>query len=190
MPAYDKVQKDQLVILSKNEKELNAVTRLQVKCIVPPVSVIISAEPRGRLETDPCDVQIGCIKLLEKPDKSAKAIGHWSRSLTSAERVYKKTKRECFFIVRAVLLLGPYPEGTQFLIRTNHNSLNSISDLSDASERLAWWHLIRSKFTLLTFIDPVWRTKCRTHCRNYKLMAEMRPIEMTSYAVRNVDTYW
>lgn len=64
-------------------------------------------------------------------------VWYWSGVLTNTERVFDTTQRESIAIVWAVLLLRPYLEGTRFTIRADHDSLNRILKLSDASGRLS-----------------------------------------------------
>jgi hypothetical protein len=61
--------------------------------------------------------------------------------LTSAEKNYSTTEKECIAIVCAILHLRPYLEGQKFIIRTEHDSLRWILKFSDAQGRLARWRL-------------------------------------------------
>lgn len=74
------------------------------------------------LDTNDFDVQVRCV-LLQQPDIATKLIWYWSRSLASAERIYDVTQREWLAIVWAKLLFRPYLEGTRFIIKTDHDSL-------------------------------------------------------------------
>jgi RNase H-like domain found in reverse transcriptase len=86
-------------------------------------------------------VQIGCCLFQEQPEGSPQPIGYWSRGLTSAEKNYSTTEKECLAIVWAVLQLRPYLEGQKVLVRKDHHSLRWILNLSDAQGRLARWRL-------------------------------------------------
>jgi RNase H-like domain found in reverse transcriptase len=61
--------------------------------------------------------------------------------LTSAERNYSTSEKECLAIVWAILQLRPYLEGQKFIIRTNHYSIRWVLNLADAQGRLACWRL-------------------------------------------------
>lgn len=98
------------------------------------------------LDTVTCEVEVGCVLLQNKPGKPTTPIGYWSSSFTSANRVHDTTQRECTDIVWAVLLLRPYLEGTRITIRTSHDSLKWILNMSYACGGLAQWRLRLSKF--------------------------------------------
>jgi RNase H-like domain found in reverse transcriptase len=61
--------------------------------------------------------------------------------LTSAEKNYSTTEKECLAIIWAILHLIPYLEKQKFIIRTDHHSLRWVLNLSDAQGRLARWRL-------------------------------------------------
>lgn len=84
--------------------------------ISPIVRAFSYVEEQMKLGIDVCDVQMGCVLLLEQSDKRTKPVGYWSRSLTSTELVYHTTQGACFAIVCEVLLLRPVPENTEFTI--------------------------------------------------------------------------
>lgn len=58
-----------------------------------------------------------------------------SRSITTAERKYSTTERECL----AVEKLRPYLEGFRFTVITGHYSLVWLRRLKDPNGRLARW---------------------------------------------------
>lgn len=119
---------------------------LQDKVMSPSVLALPYGGGQFTLDTDACNVQIGCVLLQDQPDQTKRPVDYWSRSLTSAKRAYDTTHKECLAIVWAVLLICPYLEGTKFTIRTDHDSLRSILNIIDATGRLARWELRLSEF--------------------------------------------
>ena len=77
----------------------------------------------------------------QEDSKTWLPLGFWSRTLSSAEKNYDTTNKECLAVVWAVLSLRPYLEGTRFLIRTDHDALKWLLNLTTPSGRLLRWKL-------------------------------------------------
>jgi RNase H-like domain found in reverse transcriptase/Reverse transcriptase (RNA-dependent DNA polymerase) len=107
----------------------------------PPILALPRIEGAFTLDTDASDHQLGCCLLQSQPDVSQRPVGYWSRGLTSAEKNYSITEKECLAIVWAILHLRPYLEQQNFTIRTDHHSLRWVLNLSDAQGRLELWRL-------------------------------------------------
>jgi RNase H-like domain found in reverse transcriptase len=129
----------QLGLLSP--EQVFAFDTLRVSLLHPPILALPRIEGAFNLDTDASDHQLGCCLLREQPDGTQKPIGYWSRGLTSAEKNYSTTEKECLAIVWAILHLRPYLEGQNFIIRTDHHSLRWVLNLSDAQGRLARWRI-------------------------------------------------
>lgn len=89
------------------------------------VSVVLDlpyADARRALDTDACDVRVGCVLLQEAMNKMEESIEFRSRTLTSAGCVFDSTQQDFLANVLSVLLLGPYLEGTIFTLKTDHDS--------------------------------------------------------------------
>jgi len=125
-----------------SEEEQAAFKELRARLITPPILALPRSGLPMTVETDACDKQVGCVLLQDQPDgQPMKPLGYWSRSLNKAERNYNTTQRECLAVVWAVLMLRPYLYGTRFTLRTDHESLRWILNLSDASGKLQRWRL-------------------------------------------------
>jgi RNase H-like domain found in reverse transcriptase len=114
---------------------------LRASLLHPPILALPRIEGAFTLNTDASDNQLGFCLLQEQPDGTQKPIGYWSRGLTSTEKNYSTTEKECLEIVWAILHLRPYLEGKKFIIRTDHHSLRWVLNLSDAQYRLSQWRL-------------------------------------------------
>lgn len=93
------------------------------------------------LDTDACDRQFGCKLMYDQPDGRKKALGYWSKSLTTAEDNFDRTCKEFLAVARSVFLLRPHLKGLQFTIRTDPDELGCIIILADAIGKLVRWLL-------------------------------------------------
>ena len=122
------------------DDERQSFLELKKRLVSPPVFALPRPNGRYVIDTDACEYQVGCV-LLQEQEGQLHPIGYWSRSLTKAERAYDTTQRECLAVVWAIFTLRPYLEMKQFTLRTDHDSLRWILNLSDATGRLARWRL-------------------------------------------------
>jgi hypothetical protein len=151
-------------------EQMDAFNTLRERLLRPPVLALPRAEGTFTLDTDALQDQIGCCLLQARPDGATLPIGYWNRGLTSAERNYSTTEKECLAIVWAILQLRPYLEGKRFVDRTDHHSLRWVLNLSDAPQgRLARWRL-----RLLEFDFEVQYTPGRAH-HGADTMSRLRP---------------
>ncbi|CAF4482931.1 unnamed protein product, partial [Rotaria magnacalcarata] len=61
------------------------------------------------------------------------------RTLSSSERHYSPTERECLAIVYGCSHFRPYLEGIRFTILTNHKAIKWLHHTKDLNSRLARW---------------------------------------------------
>jgi hypothetical protein len=126
---------------SLSEEQLAAFETLRTRFLDPPIIALPRAEGLFILDTDASQEQIGCFLFQEHDGGTRYPVGYWSRGLTSAERNFSTTEKECLAIVWAVLQLRPCLEEKTFFIRTDHNSLRWVLNLADAQGRLSRWQL-------------------------------------------------
>lgn len=80
-PLHQRLKKDQPATFgSLNEEELNSMNSLKNALISPPVLALPNNSGHLTLDTDACNVQVGCVLLQQQPDDTTKPIGYWSRS--------------------------------------------------------------------------------------------------------------
>lgn len=127
--------------------------------------VPISSHQSGKhtLNTDACRVQIDRVPLRKQENDTSQPIGYWSRSCNNGHCVCETTHPECYKVVRTVLLLQACFERTKLTIRTGHDSLTWILNLTNAAARLAQWQLWLSEFDS----DMIHRTAIRAKLRTF-----------------------
>lgn len=110
------------------------------KLTSPPILALPRSQDPFMVDTNAFDRQIGSLLLQMQHGGQNKPIVCWLRSLTYDEHKYDTAHRECLAVIWAVLLIRPYLEGSQLTIRTDHDPLNWIFNLVDATSKLARWH--------------------------------------------------
>lgn len=111
-----------------------------------PVCVLSNSQGHMAPDRDVCDFQVGCVFHQLQPDMNTEPTGYRSRPLTDSDRKYDTTQGECLAIIRSVLLLRAYLDGTRIVIRSDHDSLKWIFSLPNRRGKLAYWRLRLSKF--------------------------------------------
>jgi RNase H-like domain found in reverse transcriptase len=122
-------------------EQVIAFDTLRASLLNPPILALPRIEVAFTIDTDDSDHQLGCCLLQDQPDGTPRPIGYWSRGLTSAEKNYSTTEKECLEIVWTILHLLQYLEGQKFVIRPDNHSLRWVLNSSDAQGRLDRWRL-------------------------------------------------
>lgn len=95
------------------------------------------------LQLDASDVGISAILAQKLTDidgvQREHVIGYASRTLSTTERRYSPTERECLAIVYGCSHFRPYLEGLRFTIVTDHKALKWLHQTKDLNSRLARW---------------------------------------------------
>ena len=92
------------------------------------------------IQTDASDTGIGAV-LFQIIDGAERVLEFASRILTSAERNYSVTERECLAVVWAIKKFRAYVEGYEFKVITDHSSLKWLCNLHNPTGLLARWAL-------------------------------------------------
>jgi RNase H-like domain found in reverse transcriptase/Reverse transcriptase (RNA-dependent DNA polymerase)/Integrase zinc binding domain/Chromo (CHRromatin Organisation MOdifier) domain/Integrase core domain len=131
-----------------------AFTALRDRLLSPPILALPRAVGKFCLDTDASNGQLGCCLSQQQPCGKYLPLGYWSRTLNTAEHNYSTTEKECLAIVWAITHLRPYLEGVDFTVRTDHQALRWVMNLSDAQGRLARWRLRLAEFTFTVEYHP------------------------------------
>ena len=92
------------------------------------------------VQADASKNAIGAV-LTQESDDGEHPILYVSRVLTSAERNYSTTEKECLALLWAIKKLRPYLEGYKFTAITDHSALRWLRNLKEPTSRLARWAL-------------------------------------------------
>ena len=92
------------------------------------------------IETDSSDIAVGAV-LTQVLEGKRRCIAYFSKKLSSTQRKYGATERECLGVLMAIDHFRPFIEGTHFTIMTDAMSLTFLKTMSinSRSPRLARW---------------------------------------------------
>ena len=97
------------------------------------------------LQTDASDSGLG-VALIQHGACGDQVIAYASRTLTSSERKFSVTEKECLAIVWGIEKMRPYLEGYHFTVITDHQSLRWLHSIKSPSGRLARWSIYLQQF--------------------------------------------
>lgn len=94
------------------------------------------------IETDASQLAVGAA-LLQEFDDGKRIIGYYSKKLSSTQRKYAATEKECLAVLMAVENFRHYIEGTTFTVITDCKSITWLFSITavNANSRLLRWAL-------------------------------------------------
>ena len=90
------------------------------------------------LDTDASDRAIGAV-LSQIQDGKERVIAYYSKMLSSTERNYCVTRRELLAVVKATDHFRQYLLGRKFTVRSDHSSLQWLTNFATPENQLARW---------------------------------------------------
>lgn len=106
----------------------------------PPILANPNFNEKFVIETDSSDIAVGAV-LTQNLEGKRRCIAYFSKKLSSTQRKYAATERECLAVLMAIDHFRPFIEGTHFTIMTDAMSLTFLKTMSinSRSPRLARW---------------------------------------------------
>lgn len=117
-----------------------ALVRIKVALTSAPILANPNYEIPFIIQTDASDLGMGAV-LVQGEGEEERVVAYWSQKLSSAQRKYQTTERECLAVILAVEKFRPYIEGAKFTVITDHASLLWLRNLKDPTGRLGRWAL-------------------------------------------------
>ena len=90
--------------------------------------------------------------LMQQFDGTLFPISFISKKLSTAEKNYSTTEKECLAIVWAVKKYRNYLHGSQFIIETDHNSLQDLDQAKFINPRLMRWSMVMQQYCYIIHV--------------------------------------
>lgn len=132
---------------SLTDEAIKSFHQLKSALISPPVLAQPNFSKTFHLQCDASNTGIGAVLFQKNEQDEEQPVYFYSAKLTSSERNYSVTERECLAVIKAIKKFRPYLEGYKFEIYTDHNSLKWLMTTKDLSGRLARWSLKLQPYT-------------------------------------------
>ncbi|XP_059221494.1 uncharacterized protein LOC131996064 [Stomoxys calcitrans] len=144
-PIFNTLKKGKQFNFPEDAKE--AFNKLKEALVTSPVLTHPDFTRHFYVQCDASDLGIGAV-LFQRDDSGGEhPIAYFSHKLTSAQRNYSVTERECLAVVMAIKRFRPYIELLPFSVITDHSSLKWLMSHRDLSGRLARWSLHLQSFS-------------------------------------------
>lgn len=171
-PISNLLKKDRKKFLWTKEAE-EALEKLKAVLVSSPVLANPNFGQPFIIETDSSDSAIGAV-LVQNQEGERKTIVYFSKKLSSTQKRYSATERECLAVLLSIEHFKHFVEGYQFIVQTDAMSLTFLQTMSieSKSPRIARWALKLAKYDILL---------------QYKKGAENIPADALSRSIYNVE---
>lgn len=148
-PITDLLKKGKKKFTWTSEAE-KALMKLKTALVTAPVLANPDFHVPFILETDSSDLAIGAV-LGQVQQGERRTIAYFSKKLSSTQRRYSATERECLAVLLSIDHFKHFLEGTQFIVQTDAMSLTFLQTMSieSKSPRIARWALKLAKYDVL-----------------------------------------
>lgn len=168
----DLLKKDQKKFVLTEDAEI-ALGKLKSVLVSAPVLANPDFQISFIIETDSSDLAIGAV-LVQVQQDERKSIAYFSKKLSSTQKRYSATERECLAVLLNIEHFKHFVEGSQFIVQTDAISLTFLQSMSieSKSPRIARWALKLAKYDILL---------------QYKKGSENIPADALSRSVFQID---
>lgn len=143
-PLSDTLKGEKFVMTKEAEKSFE---QLKILLTSPPILAQPDFHKTFYLQCDASNSGVGAVLFQINENNEEQPIYYYSSKLTSAEKNYSVTERECLAVIKAIKKFRPYLEGYVFNVITDHSSLKWLMSTKDLSGRLARWSLKLQAYT-------------------------------------------
>lgn len=144
-PIFETLKKGRSFQFPETARE--AFDKLKNALITSPVLTHPDFSKHFYVQCDASDLGIGAVLFQRDEQDGEHPIAYFSQKLSSAQKNYSVTERECLAVVMAIKKFRPYIELMPFTIITDHSSLKWLMSHKDLSGRLARWSLHLQTFS-------------------------------------------
>lgn len=159
VPNYAKIAKPLTDLLKKNsswrwhDEQQAAFKHIKELLVTAPILRQADESKPFSLRTDSSGYCLGAVLMQgEGPDE--RPIEYASRLLSPAERNYTTTEREALAVVWAVTKFRGYVEGSEVVVKSDHQPLRWLMSLKSPSGRLARWAMTLQAYNLQIEYTP------------------------------------
>lgn len=148
--GYSKIAKPLTGITGKNtfkwgQDQQEAYDILKTALQTAPVLTLPNATDQFILDTDASDLAIGA-ELIQVQNGKERVVAYGSFTLSPAQRRYCTTRKELLAVVRFVQHFRHYLLGREFVVRTDHSSLQWLINFKEPQGQLARWLEVLSQY--------------------------------------------
>lgn len=112
-----------------------------------PVLVNANFERTFYVQCDASDKGVGGVLFQKDDNEEEHPIMYFSKKMNPAQRNYTVSEKECLAVVFSLEKFRPFIEGYEFVVITDHSSLQWLMSTKDLSGRLARWSLKLQRYT-------------------------------------------
>jgi hypothetical protein len=145
-PLTELTKKNAKLIVDWNDELEGAFCRLKEILSKAPVLKLPDLEKEFLIQTDASDNAMGCV-LMQEYGGLKHPVAYASKKFSDREKRYSVEERECLAMVWGVQKFNRYLYGNEFVIETDHCSLQYLKTGSIRNARVMRWYLAMQNYS-------------------------------------------